>query len=175
MCVSRLIVFALVFLSPCPPLSHLLFFFFPGPRAHLKRKTMEKNNYLILFAFRGSLETPLQKIIVFCCVKGYFVASYSLLFLFGGFEKSFLSVQLVSCACILWGRCLLCLRSLSSWCFVVCFVGSDLFIFPFCRHLGIVSSSLLCPDGACSTSCLGCSSVWVFWAAFCRELSWGVV
>ena len=41
-------------------------FFSPGPRVRLKRKTNEKNNFLILFAFRGSLwKCPLRKVIFF--------------------------------------------------------------------------------------------------------------
>ena len=52
--VSRLIVLAVAVLVLIPPLSHLVFFFSPGPRANFTRKTMEETHF-ILFAFRGSL------------------------------------------------------------------------------------------------------------------------
>ena len=71
-----------------------------------------------------------------------------------------LSVQLVSCACILWIRCLLCSSSSFFLCFCLCGVfvmGSGLFLVNSCRHLGIVFPWLLCPDVVSSTSCLGCS------------------
>ena len=55
------------------PLSHVLSFFSPSPHVRLKRNTNEKNNYLILFACRGSFrKCPLRKIIVsffFCWVS----------------------------------------------------------------------------------------------------------
>ena len=59
--------FCFLFFLLVPPLSHLLCVFFsPGPRVRLKRKTNEKNNYLILFAFRGSLrKCPLRKVTVY--------------------------------------------------------------------------------------------------------------
>ena len=82
-----------------------------------------------------------------------------------------LSVQLVSCACILWIRCLLCSSSSFILCFCSCGVfvmGSGLFLVNSCRHLGIVFPWLLCPDVVSSTSCLGCSFVcgWVFGLPF---------
>ena len=72
--------------------------------------------------------------------------------------------------------CLLCLHSLdllsSFFAFFLFFVflGSGLFIFNSRPHAGIVIPSLLCPDVASSTSCLGCSFVCGgVCAAFLRE------
>ena len=114
--VSRLIVFAaLCFFLLVPPLSHLFWFLLPRPPRALEKENHAKNNYLILFAFWGSLwQCPLHKIIVFCFIdiggfllsaehvlvrcswnmfwgsKGLFVASYLLLFrCFGVWSRAF--------------------------------------------------------------------------------------
>ena len=63
---SRLHVFALCYFFLVPPLSHLLCFLLPRPPRALEKDNREKNNYLILFAFRGSLQKcPLRKISVY--------------------------------------------------------------------------------------------------------------
>ena len=134
---SRLIsFFVLCFFLLVPPPSHLLIFclsFSPGPRVRLKRNTNEKNNYLILFAFQGSLrKCPLRKVIVYLlfwwisfgsqnvlcldilgiCFEG--VRDSLLLFLivvlslFWCLVKSLLSLQLVSYARIFGIRSVLC-------------------------------------------------------------------
>ena len=63
-----------MFFSPfSSSFSCFVFFFSPSPRVRLKRNTNEKNNYLILFACRGSFrKCPLRKIIVsffFCWIS----------------------------------------------------------------------------------------------------------
>ena len=97
----------------------------------------------------------------------FFLGVVVLLFLC--LEKTVLSV---SCVCIIWVRCLLCSRS--SYFVCVCISGClvvfwVLLLWNALRHLGIVGiifSSLLCPDVASSTSCLGCSFVCVGFLGF---------
>ena len=175
----------LLFLIVC-----FFFFFPPPPRALQKKKTMEKNMYLILLVSGGSLrKCPFTKslylsffggfplstehVFVWCYwnvswgSKRLFVASSLLLcFCFGVWKRTFFRSNLS--LVLAWVHCLLCSCSsdfLLCFCLWGVFVGSGLFLFNSVRHLGIVFPSLLCPNVASSTSCLGCSFVCGgFWA-----------
>ena len=87
-------------------------------------------------------------------------------FAFGCLEHNLLSVQLVSCACIVWMSCLLSWSFFFFWCF---FCLSGVFCVGFwfvsfqCSSSSWDSLSLIVLSWCCfSTSCLGCSFVCVF-------------
>ena len=138
---SRLIVLAVVVLVIVPPLSQLVFLLLPSPpRAFEQENNGLKTNHFVCLS--GILtKMSFYRIIVYCfgwisfihrtCFvscsrtifwgsKGLFVASY-LFFCIWRLAHNLLSVQLVSCACILWIRCLLC-KSSSFFCVSACVV-----------------------------------------------------
>ena len=154
--------FALCFLLLVPPLSHLLCFLLPRPPRALEKDNHGKNNYLILFAFQGSLrKCPLRKIIVyfsfvafFCpqnmflldilgiCFsgsKGLFVASYLLLYrCFGVWWRAFFlsNLSLVP-ACL--GFVLFCVRSFLFWVLLFLWSFAEVcFLLFYLPHLGLL-------------------------------------
>ena len=110
-------------------------FFSPGPRVRLKRNTNEKNNYLILFAFRGSLrKCPLRKVIVylffwwisFCSQNMYLLDIVGICF--EGVRDSLLLLICCYIVVLVFGEepsfsptCLLCQHFWDSFCFVFVF------------------------------------------------------
>ena len=173
----------------------------PQPPARIWTGKQWTKKQIILFAFRGSLrKCPFTESLFLFSLVDFFhpqnmflfhvlglsfeVVRDSLLFHICFFcvwclAHNLLSVQLVSCACILWIRCLLCSSSsffvfLLVWCF--CYG----FWFVSCQFLSLSWDclSLIALSWCCFfyfvSWLLVC--VWVgFWAAFWRELSGGVV
>ena len=200
--VSRVIVFAVVVLVIIPPLSQLVFFLLPSPppRAFEQVKQWTKEQ-IILFAYRGSLrKCPFTESLFLFSVVDFFHPQNMFLFhvlglSFEGVRDSLLlhicfcfvwylahnllSVQLVSCSCILWIRCLLCSSSsffvfLLVWCF--CYG----FWFVSCQFLSSSWDclSLIALSWCCFFYLMSCLlvCVWVgFWAAFWGEPSRKVV
>ena len=148
----------------------------PQPPARIWTGKQWTKKQIILFAYRGSLrKCPFTESLFLFSVVDFFHPQNMFLFhvlglSFEGVRDSLLlhicfccvwclahnllSVQLVSCACILWIRCLLCSSSSFFLCFCLCGVfvmGSGLFLVNSCRHLGIVFPWLLCPDVVSST------------------------
>ena len=110
-------------------------FFSPGPRVRLKRNTHEKNNYLILFAFRGSLrKCPLRKVIVYLIFGWISFCSQNMYLLdivgicFEGVRDSLLLLICCYIVVLVFGEepsfsptCLLCQHFWDSFCFVFVF------------------------------------------------------
>ena len=172
----------------------------PQPPARIWTGKQWTKKQIILFAYRGSLrKCPFTESLFLFSVVDFFHPQKMFLFhvlglSFEGVRDSLLlhicfccvwclahnllSVQLVSCACILWIRCLLCSSSSFFLCFCLCGVfvmGSGLFLVNSCRHLGIVIPWLLCPDVVSSTSCLGCSFLCVCVGVFLGCLLRGTI
>ena len=183
--------FALCFFLLVPPLSHLLCFLLPRPPRALEKDNHGKNNYLILFAFRGSLrKCPLRKIIVFFFCgfllstehvfvrytwnmfwgsKGLFVASYLLLYrCFGVWWRAFFLSNLSLVPAFL-GFVLFCVRVFFFYFGCFCFFGvllRSVFLFCLSSSSWVAVSSLLCGRAGFSTSCLGCLFLRVGFGAF---------
>ena len=138
-------------------------FFSPGPRVRLKRNTNEKNNYLILFAFRGSLrKCPLRKVIVylffwwisFCSQNMYLLDIVGICS--EGVRDSLLLLICCYIVVLVFGEepsfsptCLLCQHFWDSFCFVFVFffLGASasfefswglFFCFAYLPHLGLL-------------------------------------
>ena len=176
--VSRVIVLAVVVLVIIPPLSQLVFLLLPSPPRAFEQENNGLKNKSFCLPIGDPCENVLSQNHCFFFFCGGSLSSTEHVFCFHVLELSFegvrdslllhicfccvwclahnlLSVQLVSCACILWIRCLLCFELfLFFLCFCLCGVfvmGSGLFLVNSCRHLGIVFPWLLCPDVVSST------------------------
>ena len=154
--VSRLIVLAVVVLVIIPPLSQLVFLLLPSPPRAFEQESNGLKNKSFCLPFWDPCENVLSQNHCF-----FFLWWISFIhrtcFLFHVLGLSFegvrdslllhicffcvwclahnlLSVQLVSCACILWIRCLLCSSS-SFFCVSACVVFCYGFWFVSCQFL----------------------------------------
>ena len=180
--VSRLIVLAVVVLVIIPPLSQLVFLLLPSPPTRIWTGKHWTKKQIILFAYRRSLrKCPFTESLFLFSVVDFFHPQNMFLFhvlgiSFEGVRDSLLlhicffcvwclahnllSVQLVSCACILWIRCLLC----SSSSFFLCFC-----LWCFCYGFWFVSCQFL----SSSWDCL--SLIALSWCCFFYFVSWLLV
>ena len=185
--VSRLNVLALCFFLLVPPLSHFLCFLLPRPPCALEKENHGKNNYLILFAFRGSLrKCPFAQhnCLFFSLVDFFCPQSMFLLDILGFFEGARDSLLLLICCyivvlvfgeepslgptCLFWIRSVLCscfflggggLLLLSSFAGFCFFVLFIFLIWGCCFFAAVWSYWFL-------TSCLGCVVLRVGFGAF---------
>ena len=149
--VSRLIVLVVVVFLLIAPLSHLVLFLLPRPPRALEKENNGRNIFhfvclsgifanmsfhriIVSFFSLGDFFHP-QNMCLFhvlgLCFDGVTDSSLLLIsrcFAFGCLEHNLLSVQLVSCACIVWICCLLSWRFSFFWCF---FCLSGVFLLGF--------------------------------------------
>ena len=141
---SRLIGFVAVAFVLIPPLAHLLFLLLPPPpparvRADLQRKTkkIQISHFVCLWGIFAKMSLQkswfLFSVVDLLCPQNMFVwfswnvfeairDFFVVAILFWCLDKSFLSVQLSSCACILWIGSLFCSCSFY-FCVSACLVG----------------------------------------------------